>query len=386
MKKFFCLLMLMVLIGLGYYYWTTTQPIYSLNKVITSVVNKDWTSFQKYVDVDGVGKKFVDQMINGKFQTGAKQEQITMFSEAISSFAIPQIKDQIRNQIESTDDSKNMPCLLDIDVKTTKIVSVRQVEKQGKIAIVILNLQSDNVGDFPLKIKMRDKDGYWQVSEILNLEELLLKAAKTKEQKMILRQARYKLQMKDSAGNEYNVYIFSNDERSTNKSSWFPGHHRVFEGEYSAAISQTGNDLVTVQAVKLFSNFKEETMRGTFDLDDETKKNSAYVVSSTFEGQPDILVVSQRQAATTGWLKAFMIDDGVLYPIAFGSSKMAASNTPLRCVAPMLFHSSAFSNARSETEDFRGVFYYAWKLNPSIRTFDKVDQRFVSYKQPKLDW
>ena len=192
--------------------------------------------------------------------------------------------------------------------------------------------------------------------------------------------------MKDSAGTEYNIYIFSKDERSTNKSSWFPEHHRVFEGEYFAAISQTGNDLVTVQAVKLFSDFKGEKTRGTFDLDDDTKKNSAYVVSSTFEGQPDILVVSQRQTATTGWLKAFMIDDGVLYPIAFGSSKMASSNTPLRCVSPLLFHSSAFSNARSETQDLRGVFYYVWKLNPSTRTFDKEDQRFVSYMQPKLDW
>ena len=185
MKKVICILIAVVLAGIGYYYWMVRQPSYSLGCVITAIGNKDWTSFQKYVDVDGVSKSIVEQMtehMTSKSRMSKDEPATAFFSGIMTTFAIPQLKEAIKTNVEAVDGTKTKQFEIDID-KAAKIKDIGNIEKQGKIAIAIVNLQSEIAGDYALKIKLRDMGDYWQVSEILNLGELLDQTVKAKEER-----------------------------------------------------------------------------------------------------------------------------------------------------------------------------------------------------------
>jgi hypothetical protein len=55
---------LTAVLGLGYWYWTTT-PSYALTAVVVSVKNRDVDMFEKYVDVDSVISHAFDDIVQG---------------------------------------------------------------------------------------------------------------------------------------------------------------------------------------------------------------------------------------------------------------------------------------------------------------------------------
>ena len=203
---------------------------------------------------------------------------------------------------------------------------------------------------------------------------------------------RYAFEMKDSKGFKYYVHIFSKDERpvDSGKRSWFGASRQVFQGEYFVSIARNKERTGGTFEGMLFPSYNP--IESIFDLEDNDRKlNSAYVVDGN-SGQPDVLVVSQRQAATSGWLVAYVIDGGVLYPMTFAlsdgvKSVKIESHTPFRAVGPNVFHSSAWSNAILESgADRRGGIYYTWRLNLADKIFEKTDEMFVSFRQPQPQW
>lgn len=55
-------------LGLGYWYWTTS-PSYALTAVVVSVKNRDVDTFEKYVDVDSIISHAFDDIVQGPIST-----------------------------------------------------------------------------------------------------------------------------------------------------------------------------------------------------------------------------------------------------------------------------------------------------------------------------
>jgi hypothetical protein len=63
-RAIYPLAMLTAVVGLVYWYWTTT-PQYALAAVVMSVKNHDTAMFEKYVDVDTVAARAFDDVVDG---------------------------------------------------------------------------------------------------------------------------------------------------------------------------------------------------------------------------------------------------------------------------------------------------------------------------------
>src|SRR5688572_8944683 len=63
-RMIYPLALLVAVIGIVYWYWTTT-PGYALNAVIGSIREHDAQTFQKYVDVDAICSHAFDDILEG---------------------------------------------------------------------------------------------------------------------------------------------------------------------------------------------------------------------------------------------------------------------------------------------------------------------------------
>lgn len=53
-----------VVLGLAYWYWTTT-PTYALSQIVGAVKNKDTETFEKYVDIESIAYRAIDDVLHG---------------------------------------------------------------------------------------------------------------------------------------------------------------------------------------------------------------------------------------------------------------------------------------------------------------------------------
>jgi hypothetical protein len=110
-----------------------------------------------------------------------------------------------------------------------------------------------------------------------------------------------------------------------------------------------------VQEVSLFGFNQQEYTKGVFDIDDNSLRNAAYVVQSKFSGQPDILVVSQRQAASAADMRAFIIDDGALCPVEWQwpggrtSKRLDTSGGRFTALSSLTFESHGWARSIENT-------------------------------------
>jgi hypothetical protein len=146
--------------------------------------------------------------------------------------------------------------------------------------------------------------------------------------------SRYVFDMRDAAGAEYTLYIFSDNEtaRPDLASPWFPEAGRIYGGDYRAALAPRGGDEAVVQDVALFQSRQggqlRDATKGTFYMANRKDGdwNKAYVIRSDYPGQPDILVVTGRVTNSVLDMRAFLIDAGRLCRIdwQWADGKVAA--------------------------------------------------------------
>lgn len=207
MKKNVILIVVgLIIIGLAGYYWHWTHsPKYSLWQIKKAVKTHDMDSFNKYVDIESVVDRLIDQALEGKLgETKAPSNQWEAAGQNLASglikFMKPQLtkvaKDEIASYIEKgTPDIKqaqdqgnnkdadsfiNKPGLYE-----GQYAGVSYVKKDGKIAVVGVEMDySVYDAKLILDIKMREKNGYWQVAELSNYSEFMSKFGEAKKKKL----------------------------------------------------------------------------------------------------------------------------------------------------------------------------------------------------------
>ncbi|MBP2655097.1 MAG: hypothetical protein H6Q73_2666 [Firmicutes bacterium] len=130
--------------------------------------------------------------------------------------------------------------------------------------------------------------------------------------------SRYALNMKDISGKRYMVYIFSTDEKKlpSGVRTWFNETDQVFRGNYYAAIAAHNGKVAVRQNNTLFGFEEKDCRKGTLNICDTAYKNRAYVVRSKYEGQPDILIVTQQLTGNgDANIRAFYVENGSLHLI-----------------------------------------------------------------------
>ncbi|MGI6588117.1 MAG: hypothetical protein ACOX2N_04955 [Peptococcia bacterium] len=193
-------LIIVLLVGiLGYKYWTGT-PLYSLKMVAKAVEKHDLINFKKYVDVDSVVSRMIDQSIEYEMSS-EPDDAMNDFAMGIVQLIKPKMVDMVKDEIYSyvekgtfeekeTSDDELSFSLSDIfkntsDVQSIQFKGVDYVKKSDNVALVGLKIYNCIFEkELIVEVKMRDMKKYWQVAEINNFAALIKKMDELKEEKL----------------------------------------------------------------------------------------------------------------------------------------------------------------------------------------------------------
>ncbi len=196
-SKFFILtIILLLLSAIGAYLWYTSTPQYSLNKIVEAYSEHNLVMFEKYVDIDGASKKFINDL-SGVLMRQMKEDNSdgAKLAGVIGAGALqlfqPRLVDNLRITIERLIERYNTEVLKkDSDFpesvqsllksKDLQLVSIKQ---QGNIAYLNLTLLPEGaLSPLKLQILMRDMGWHWQVAEIMNTNEIVSKLIRQKDE------------------------------------------------------------------------------------------------------------------------------------------------------------------------------------------------------------
>jgi hypothetical protein len=190
----FRFLILLVLVGgLGYWYWTTT-PEYAIEQVRNSVRDHDLVKFQKYADTDAIASNMVDDFLAkpmqevlgtgllGRFLTAGlvsmfKQEMVTGTKEQILRFV--ETGDFV-DRSKAIDPGSSPTPLEQVDkrlgFRNHAFKEIQSIHKDGKIATVDILVHNQVYNkDLTVELKMHDLGRIWRVTELSNLPEITAK-------------------------------------------------------------------------------------------------------------------------------------------------------------------------------------------------------------------
>ncbi|MBY0551905.1 MAG: hypothetical protein K2W95_31770 [Candidatus Obscuribacterales bacterium] len=93
------LFILTAVIGLVYWYWTTT-PGYALTQIVAAIKNKDPDTFEKYVDIENISYHAVDDLLHGPArESGMFGNFDSMIGVGIISLFKPEIAEIARTHV-----------------------------------------------------------------------------------------------------------------------------------------------------------------------------------------------------------------------------------------------------------------------------------------------
>ena len=88
-----------VVLGLAYWYWTTT-PTYALSQIVASVKNKDTETFEKYVDIESIAYRAIDDVLHGPArESGVFGNFDSMIGVGIIGLFKPEIAEIAKTQV-----------------------------------------------------------------------------------------------------------------------------------------------------------------------------------------------------------------------------------------------------------------------------------------------
>ncbi|WP_162910788.1 DUF2939 domain-containing protein [Hymenobacter oligotrophus] len=205
MKRILVLLLLIVLAVGGYLYYrsVTTGPKYALAKAAKAVHDHDVASFEKYVDVQSVSSRLVDQV--------AAQDEVlgllgantnSLMLRGALNLAKPQLAQAARKEVQhyvatgsfDANASNELERVVKLSLAglASRIVTpessfkgVKYLQEQGELALVGLEFTQPKLDTtLVLELQMRDRGDYWQVTEITNLGEVLQQTARLEKQRL----------------------------------------------------------------------------------------------------------------------------------------------------------------------------------------------------------
>jgi len=183
--------------GAGCWYWTTT-PQYSLHCIAKAAEQHDLVAFKKYVDLESVTNRGVSQLIevfmNDPDEVQNDFDELAQgLIEALKPELVKQFTTEIETYIEKGEFEKGSK---DEGISPTEFLkktgdqsdpsfSIGNVKKEGKIAVVELNIEMPEYkSTLTADIKMRDRGKYWQVAEIANFGQLIKKLDELEKAKL----------------------------------------------------------------------------------------------------------------------------------------------------------------------------------------------------------
>ena len=194
-KVLFIVLPIVIVLAIGgFLYWKfISSPEYSLAKINESIENHDITTFEKYVDVDGIIMRLMSQIpdiIGGNKKAAMFGEEINQLILSVLQGPILKIaKESVRTVIERGHFDKSITqkdlmaeLLKQVPIDTIKIIGLKEIRKQGKVCTVPIQIYVGAYeGETTLELMMRNKGNYWQVAEISNLPKVIYDIAELKK-------------------------------------------------------------------------------------------------------------------------------------------------------------------------------------------------------------
>lgn len=197
MKKHYLIGLIALVILLGAFSWWqhwVHSPQYSLMQAKKAFEQHDLTNFRKYVDVESVTARILDQLLDDFKEENKPVDQWEAmgqtFAENMFMALKPQLAKMAKEQVEyyveqgsfkqTQSQTGSNFSLEEVTgqalAKENEYQGIEYVKKEGKIATVgIKVLQAKYNVPLILEIKMRKQDGYWQVAELSNLIQLTKK-------------------------------------------------------------------------------------------------------------------------------------------------------------------------------------------------------------------
>lgn len=177
MKKIFIITGLVVasaIAGLLLYFWHyTSTPQYSVIMILRSIKSHDWEKFQKYVDTDSLCESLIDdvsEFFTEKLEESGAGGLIGKFlNKGLGEALKPKIKEKFKEGLQKFVESSDKDNEKSGELRRKLLMnsSITCLEKEGKIAVVALNID-DGDKKTTVKLKMRQTENHWQLIEILN--------------------------------------------------------------------------------------------------------------------------------------------------------------------------------------------------------------------------
>ncbi len=207
-KKWIALtLVVVLLLGLGGYYYYRHTPTYSLRLIETAVREHDWATFDRHVDVKGMTEGAFDdflayEMKNDKTMDDSAKTMALGFAQMFKPVIVGAVETGVRTYVETgafQDEDKDATkgkqdagkqaadeILKNADANRLTFQGIKSTEKDGKTAIVILGVHDGEYdSDFEVKLRLNQlDDGTWRIMKLDNLPELI-EAVKEAEKKKL---------------------------------------------------------------------------------------------------------------------------------------------------------------------------------------------------------
>lgn len=202
-RKVWLSVIVLLVMGVGGYYYFTTSPTYSVLMIRKALKDHDVVLFEKHVDVDKVFGRLVDDVLSDKIsKSAAMQDSSTNnFAAAFSMSLMEKIKpvlvaglksstlryvetgklseDEAPNNSQASQ-SQNNPGKVSLIGLTSKLDLEEgdsfdyTIEQQGKAATVTVPVRPKGLDTtLQMEFTLINKGGYWQLVQLNNAAELI---------------------------------------------------------------------------------------------------------------------------------------------------------------------------------------------------------------------
>lgn len=178
---------LVVATAVAYKAWTAS-PTYTLKQAAAAARNNDLRTFERYVDVERVCERFVDDLMQTML-AGSEENAFSGLAAGMAMLMRPQLVTALEKSLERavetgdfrSDEEKAAgaadavrPYWRSADDETSGFRRIAFVRKQGAIAMAGLEMyDAESRSTFTIELKLRDLGRYYQIVEIANLNEAM---------------------------------------------------------------------------------------------------------------------------------------------------------------------------------------------------------------------
>jgi hypothetical protein len=216
-KTFKTMMMLMIMLlaaGGGFAYSSQREtPMYSLQQAQKAFERHDSASFNRYVDVRAIMGSFYDHMFEAPYKELKREFEdekveklngdalVALMKPCVTAAATRQFIDYVENRKLATEKETGNPsnpehALLamwrESGGEDVVFDGIEYIGQEGRFAHAWLKVRQKATGKtFVLDIAMKDRGGYWQVSDVWNFAELLrqksdMEHIRTAEREMLI--------------------------------------------------------------------------------------------------------------------------------------------------------------------------------------------------------